>query len=109
MKQETCQESIRRGAPTLRAAVVDGVRRMPEVSRYDHRTRLYDRQKRYARKGRLRTVSCRLRREQVQRIDEIAAACGVTRYRIVEALCLRFLDVYDHDAFYGAAMRSAFF
>ncbi len=101
MRQESCNETVWKGPTTLRAAVVDGVRRMPERSRYD-------RQKRYARKGWLRTVSCRLRRSQVQRIDEIAAACGVTRYRIVEALLLRFLEQYDRDPFYGAAMRSMF-
>lgn len=49
-----------------------------------------------------------MRRYQVQRLDEIAAACGVTRYRIVEALLLRFLEQYDRDPFYGAAMRSMF-
>lgn len=99
MRQEACQSTVWRGPTTLRAAIVDGVRRVPEVSRYD-------RQKRYSRKGRLRTVSCRLRRVQVQRLDEIAAACGVTRYRIVEALLLRFLEQYDRDPFYGAACRS---
>lgn len=101
MRQESCNVTVWRGPTTLRAAVVDGVRRMPERARYD-------KQKRYARKGWLRTVSCRLRRYQVQRLDEIAAACGVTRYRIVEALLLRFLEQYDRDPFYGAAMRSMF-
>lgn len=56
----------------------------------------------------MQTISCRMRRAQVARLDEIAATCGVTRYRIVEALVLRFLEQYDRDPYFNGDMRLMF-